>query len=90
MIEEKRARLDLSLQHTELDAEVAGDDLVHLIVTVLVRNIGESKAFIGRTSGTLITRQPNEALGDYDDYSSLDLPERVIAPDQLPVPIKVY
>jgi len=90
MIEEKRARLDLSLQHTGLDVEVAGEDLIHLIATFSVRNIGASKAFIGRTSGTLITRLRNEALGDYDDYSSLDLSERVIVPDQLPVPIKVY
>ena len=86
----ERARLELNVQPTNLDVEVAGDDLVHLIATVSVRNVGASKAFIGRTSGTLITRLRNETLGDNDDYSPLDLPEQVIAPDQSPIPIRVY
>jgi hypothetical protein len=90
MREKERARLELNVQRTNLDVEVAGDDLVHLIATISVRNIGASKAFIGRTSGTLITRLRNEALGDSDDYSPLEFPEQVIAPDQSPVPIRVY
>jgi len=90
MREKERARLELNVHPTDLDVEVAGDDLVHLIATVSVRNIGASKAFIGRTSGTLITRLRNEALENSDDYSPLDFPEQVIAPDQLPVPIRVY
>jgi hypothetical protein len=88
--EKERARLELNVQHTDLDVEVAGEDLAHLIATISVRNIGASKAFIGRTSGTLITRLRNEVLESTEDYSPLDFPEKVIAPDQSPVPIKVY
>jgi hypothetical protein len=90
MVEEKRARLDLSVQPTELDVVVAGEDLVHLIATISVRNIGASKAFIGRASGALITKLRNEALGGYDDCSPLDLSEKAIAPDQPAVAIKIY
>jgi hypothetical protein len=89
MMEEKRARLDLNVERTNLEVEVAGGDLVHLIATVSVRNIGESKAFIGRTSGTLITKLRNEPRED-SDYSPLDFPEQFIEPDKPPIAVKVY
>jgi len=89
MREKERARLELNVERTNLEVEVAGEDLVHLIATVSVRNIGESKAFIGRTSGTLITKLRNEPLGDVD-YSPLGLPEQFIEPDKAPVGVKVY
>jgi hypothetical protein len=89
MKEEKRARLDLNVERIGLEVEVAGEDLVHLIAVVSVRNIGESKAFIGRTSGILITKLRNDPLGDID-YSPLDLPEKFIEPDKTPVAVKVY
>ncbi len=89
MREKERARLDVDARHANLDIEVAGDNLIHLIATVSVRNIGASRAFIGRTSGTLITKLRNEPLGD-DDYSPLDLPEQYIDPDKPFVPTKVY
>ncbi|MGA2992689.1 MAG: hypothetical protein ABSD88_19645 [Candidatus Korobacteraceae bacterium] len=88
--EKERARLDVDARHTTLDVEVAGDDLVHLIATVSVRNIGASRAFIGCTSGTMITKLRNETLGGDDDYSPLDLPEQFFDPDKDAVPIKVY
>jgi hypothetical protein len=89
MREKERARLELNVERTNLEIEVAGKDLVHLIAIVSVRNIGESKAFIGRTSATLITKLRNEPLGDID-YSPLDLPEQFIEPDKPPVVVKVY
>lgn len=88
--ERERARLELNVENTNLEVEVAGEDLVHLIATISVKNIGASKAFIKRTSGTLITRLRNESPGDSDDYSPLDIPEKAIAPDRDPIPIRVY
>jgi hypothetical protein len=89
--EKERARLEFNIENTDLAVEVAGEDLVHLIGTVSVKNIGASNAYIKRTSGTLITRLRNEALEKGEEYSSpLDISEKAIRPDKDPIPIKVY
>jgi hypothetical protein len=88
MIDKERARLDLNVERTSLEVEVDGEHL-HLIATISVRNIGASKAFIRRTSGTLIAKLRNESL-DSEGYSPLGLPEQFIDPDKAFVPIKVY
>jgi hypothetical protein len=89
MREKERARLEVNVEHTDLEVEVDGKDISHLIATVSIRNIGESKAFIGRTSATLITKLRSEPLGD-TGFSPLDLPEKFIEPDKPPVIAKVY
>jgi hypothetical protein len=89
MREKERARLELNVQRTDLEIKVLAEDLLHLVATVSVRNIGASKAFIMRTSGVLITKVRGGELGE-GEYSPLDLPDQFINPDKPSVPIKVY
>jgi len=90
MREKERARLDIGIQSAELSAECAGSDIVHLIATLTVRNIGASRAFIRRTSGTLTTKTPDEPLAEPENCSPLDLPDKFIDPNQPIVSVKVY
>jgi hypothetical protein len=76
MIEEKRARLEVDVDRKTLTVESeSGIYLRHLIATLKIRNIGESKAYIRRAEGILITKAQDVPLEpDNHPFHSLDIP----------------
>jgi len=91
MIEEKRARLEVDVDRRTLTVESeSGVYLRHLIATLKIRNIGESKAYIRRAEGILITKAPDAPLEpDSHLFNSLDIPTP-LEPHPDATEIKVY
>lgn len=87
--EKDRAKLDVSVERNDLEADVQGEHLLHLISTLSIRNVGESKAFISVIRGVLVNRVGNEPLGEIGQ-ATLDLPDRVLEPNKTPLVTKAY
>jgi len=89
MKEKDRAKLDLNVARDDLEVGVEGEHLLHLISTLSIRNVGESKAFIGVIRGVLVSGLGSEPLGDIG-HATLDLPDRVLEPNKTPLVTKAY
>jgi hypothetical protein len=85
----ERARLDLNVERNDLEVEVAGEHILHLTSTLSIRNVGESKAFVGVLRGILATNLSNQPLEDVG-VAMLDLPDRVLEPNKPPIAGKAY
>jgi hypothetical protein len=89
MKEKDRAKLDVSVDQNDLEVGVEGENLLHLTSTLLVRNVGESKAFINVIRGVLVNKLGNEPLGEVG-YAALDVPDRVLELSKTPLATKAY
>ncbi|HTB97138.1 MAG TPA: hypothetical protein VK716_09040 [Terracidiphilus sp.] len=92
--EKERARLDVNVKGvgaSGLTVKSDGNDLRHLIASVLLRNIGANRAFMGRTYGKMIVRDAGADFGEWqDEYGPLTLPENFLDPNLTPIEFSLF
>jgi hypothetical protein len=88
MKEERRARISIKAKGVQV--QDPDSELWNLVTSIEIRNLGQTRAFIKRTSGKFAIRAHGEERPEEDDLSALYLPEEYIDPRIDPVVVALY
>jgi hypothetical protein len=88
MKEERRARI--SIKAIGIQVQDPGSELWNLVTNIEIRNLGQTRAFIKRTSGEFAIRLEGQERPQEDDLSTLYLPEEYIDPSTDPIVVSLH